>query len=74
MKSFELNQCSVCLSNYKEILDDNHHIVISSCGYPLCCDCADKISVSENKEYPRRRGNITAKAFKIMKFNADLQI
>ena len=37
MTFFEDNKCSVCLSSYKDILDDNLHIVIPSCGHPLCC-------------------------------------
>ena len=53
MKFYEDNKCSVCLSNYSEILDDNLHIVIPSCGHPLCCECADNISKSRKKECPR---------------------
>ena len=72
MKFFEDNQCSVCLSSYKEILDEDLHIVVPSCGHPLCCKCADNILVSEKKQCPRCRGNITAQSFRLMKFNADL--
>ena len=74
MKFFELNKCSVCLSKYIEILDNSFHIVIPSCGHPLCCACADNILKSTKKECPRCRGNITADSFNVMKFNDDLQI
>ena len=74
MKFFEDNKCSVCLSSYKEILDENHHIVVPSCGHPLCCECADNILMSTKKECPRCRGNITADSFNLMKFNADLEM
>ena len=70
---FKDNNCSVCLSSYKDILDDNHHIVVPSCGHPLCCDCADNI-LKSTKKCPRCRGNITADSFNLMKFNADLEI
>ena len=74
MKFFEDNKCSVCLSNYKEILDDDLHIVIPYCGHPLCCKCADNILKSEKNECPRCKENVTATSFNLMKFNADLQM
>ena len=74
MTFFEDNKCSVCLSSYKEMLDDNLHIVVPSCGHPLCCGCADNILKSTKKECPRCRGNITGDSFNLMKFNADLQM
>ena len=74
LKFFEDNKCSVCLNTYKEILDENLHIVIPSCGHPLCCGCADNIFMSTKKECPRCRGNITSDSFNLMKFNADLEI
>ena len=55
LKSFEDNNCSVCLSNYKEILDEDLHILIPSCGHPLCCNCADNILLSTKKECPQCR-------------------
>ena len=57
---FEENRCSVCLSNYKDLLEENLHIVVSSCGHPLCCKCADTILQNANKECPRCRGSINA--------------
>ena len=74
MKFFEDNKCSVCLSSYKEILDNNLHIVVSTCGHPLCCECTYNILVSEKKECPRCRGNLTAKSFSLLEFNADLEV
>ena len=74
MKFFEDNKCCVCLSTYKEILDNDLHIVVPSCGHPLCCECAYNILASEKKECPRCRGNLTAKSFNLMKFNADLGV
>ena len=69
---FEENICSVCLRSYKMILDEKLHIVIPSCGHPLCCVCADKLLVGEKKECPQCRRNLTADSFNLMKFNADL--
>ena len=74
MQFFEDNKCSVCLSSYIEVLDENRHIVIPSCGHPLCCACADNILMSEKKECPRCRGYITADSFNLMKFNVDLEM
>ena len=74
MKFFEDNKCSVCLSNYKQVLNDDLHIVIPSCGHPLCCGCADNVLMSERKLCPFCRGSITVDSFNIMKFKTDLQM
>ena len=74
IKLFVENKCSVCLSNYTEILDNDFHIVIPTCGHPLCCECADKILMSRKKECPRCRVNITVGSFNLMKFNAELEV
>ena len=71
---FEDNKCSVCLSSYNEVLDVNLHIVIPTCGHPLCCKCADNILKSTKKECPRCRGNISGDSFNLMKFNAELEM
>ena len=73
-KFFEENICSVCLRSYKMILDEKFHIVIPTCGHPLCCECADKLLVGEKKECPQCRRNFTAESFNLMKFNADLEL
>ena len=74
LKSFEENRCSVCLSNYKEIIEENYHIVVPSCGHPLCCKCADNILASAKKECPCCRGTLTLESFSLLKFNCDLKI
>ena len=74
LKFYQDKSCSVCLSNYKEILDDKLHILVPSCGHPLCCQCADEILLSEKKECPQCRGNITADSFELMKFNTDMMV
>ena len=74
LKLFVDNKCSVCLSNYKEILDEDLHIVIPKCGHPLCCKCADTLLLSVKKECPQCRGRVTSQSFNLMKFNADLEI
>ena len=74
VKGFEDKSCPVCLSNYKEILDDDLHIVIPTCGHPLCCKCADTLLLSVKKECPQCRGRVTSQSFNLMKFNADLEI
>ena len=74
MQYFEDNRCSVCLTTYKEIVDENVQIVFPICGHPLCCKCADNILKSTKKECPRCRGSITADSFNLMKFNADLKV
>ena len=71
---FEENRCSVCLSNYKELLEENLHIVVSSCGHPLCCKCADTILHSANKACPRCKECINAESFKLMRFNDNLEM
>ena len=70
---FQDKKCSVCLSNYKEILDEDLHIVVQSCGHPLCCKCAENVLQSK-KECPQCRKRITAESFSLMKFNADFKI
>ena len=74
MKFFEDKKCSVCLSIYKEILDEDLRIVAPSCGHPLCCKCADNILASNKKECPSCRGNIIPQSFHLMKFNEDLTV
>ena len=74
LKFFDDNKCSICLSTYKEILDDNFHIVASTCGHVLCCHCADNILKSKKKECPQCRENFTTTSFDLMIFNADLEI
>ena len=71
MKFFEYSKCSVYLSNYKEVFYEDLHIVVPSCGHPLCCKCADNVLVSAKIECPSCRENFTAESFDLMKFNED---
>ena len=43
MAFFDSNTCAVCLSTYREVLNDGLHIVVNECGHPYCC--ADKLVV-----------------------------
>ena len=74
MKFYDNNKCSVCLSDYKEIVDEDLHIVVPRCRITLCCKCADEISGSEKKECPSCGGNITTDSFELLKFNSDLEV
>ena len=42
-KLFNKNTCSVCLETFKEVLDDERHLVVTSCNHVLCCACLDNI-------------------------------
>ena len=74
MKLFVENKCAVCLSNYNEILKEDLHIVIPSCGHPLCCKCADGILSMAKKKCPRCKININSDSFNFMKFNTELEM
>ena len=74
LKQFKENKCSVCLSSYKEILDDKYHIVFPSCGHPLCCKCADEILTRSKKDCPQCREIVNLDSFNFMKFTNDLEI
>ncbi len=76
LKFFEENNCSICLRNYKEIIDEDNHIVVQSCGHPMCCVCADNLLKTEEKKCPRCRqlSIISAELFKLMEFNEDLEV
>ena len=75
MKFFLDNKCPVCLSEYKEIVDKDLHIVVPSCGHPLCCKCADELFlVTKKKNCPRCNGNINAQSFDVMKFDEELTV
>ena len=74
LKQFKENKCSVCLSSYKEILDDKYHIVVPFCGHPLCCKCADEILTRSKKDCPQCSEIVDLESFNLMKFNNDLEI
>ena len=64
----------MCLCNYKDIVDEDLHIVVPRCGHPLCCKCADDILNSGNKECPQCRGNITTDSFELLRINKELEV
>ena len=74
MKFFVENVCAVCLSNYNEILNEDLHIVIPSCGHPLYCKCADGILSMAKKKCPRCKININSDSFSLVKFNTELEM
>ena len=74
LKFFEDKTCSVCLNNYKEVLDEHLHIVVPTCGHPLCCKCADGVLNSQKKECPQCRAKVTIGSFNLMKFNSKLEV
>ena len=43
MEFFTQNSCPVCMASYKEIIEEDHHIVIPKCGHPICCVCCDEL-------------------------------
>ena len=42
-KLFNKNTCSVCLESFKEVLDDERHLVVTNCCHVFCCTCLDNI-------------------------------
>ena len=42
---FEENQCSGCLSNCKEIFENDLHIIIPYCGHLLCCESGAVVGI-----------------------------
>ena len=74
VKFFDKNSCPVCFGTYKEILDRKLHIVVPTCGHPLCCKCADNIVESISKQCPCCRRKLTSDSYNLMKFNADLEL
>ena len=48
-KLFNKNTCSVCLESFKEVLDDERHLVVTNCCHVFCCTCLDNI-LKERKD------------------------
>ena len=42
-KLFNENTCCICLETFKEVLDDERHLVITSCNNVLCCAWLDNM-------------------------------
>jgi len=74
MKFFTDNKCSKCFNSYKEILDNNLHILVPSCGHVLCCQCVDDIMKSNDKVCPSCGEIFTFESFVFMKLNDDLEV
>ena len=72
MTFFTQNCCPVCLASYKEVIEEDHHIVIPTCGHPVCCKCCDEI-LRNNGECSRCRDVFDKKMFDTMVFDINLQ-
>ena len=72
LKFFRNHNCCVCMETYKEIIDSDHHLVVPTCGHPLCCRCADKILLRK-PECPICKVKLTKGSFQMMVFNKDSQ-
>ena len=71
-KFFTGHNCSVCLRNYKEILDDGHHIVVADCCHVYCCSCLDEmIKSKDNKRCPECRRAFWPEDFSELLLNID---
>ena len=72
-KFFRENSCSVCASTFREILDENLHIVVSSCKHVICCKCADVILSNSKPVCPHCRRKLSSDSFELMMFNNKLE-
>ena len=71
-KFFTGHNCSVCLRNYKEILDDGHHIVVADCCHVYCCSCLDEmIKSKDNKRCAECRAAFWPEDFSELLLNID---
>ena len=70
---FTENKCPICMSTYKEIFEDDNHIVVPWCGHPVCCKCCDEIMRNDAK-CSRCRGVFFNFGFDTMKFDVNLEI
>ena len=75
MGYFNNNKCPVCMATYKEILENDRHIVIPKCGHPICCKCCDEtLRIKPNCPLGREDMDIWKKGeFVVMKFDTNLQ-
>ena len=69
---FTKNECSVCLCNYKDILEDDRHIVIPACGHPICCSCSDRMLRLDPK-CPLCREYMDVNTIEPMRFDLSLE-
>ena len=76
-KFFNKNTCSVCLETFKEVLDDDRHLVITSfsCNHVLCCACLD--SILKRKEpalCPMCKSELDPFAFDLVLLHVDFTV
>ena len=69
---FTENSCPVCMASYKEIIEEDHHIVIPPCGHPVCCKCCDEI-LRNNGQCSRCRDGFDIGKFDTMVYDLNLQ-
>ena len=72
MNFFTQNSCPVCLANYKEVIEEDHHIVIPACGHPICCKCCDELLRNDGR-CSICRDDYNIDEFDIMIFDINLQ-
>ena len=73
MEYFNNKKCPVCMASYKEILEDDQHVVIPQCGHPICCKCCDE-SLRNKPDCPLCREEMDIDKFDVMKFDINLQL
>ena len=73
MKFFYEKRCEVCFDSYQEVLKEYRHIVIPSCGHPLCCHCRDE-NLRTKPQCPFCNAKLNKYEFLVMKFDMNLQV
>ena len=69
---FTRNSCPVCMASYKEVVEEDHHIVIPACGHPICCKCCDELLCNDGR-CSICRNDYDFEEFDIMVFDINLQ-
>ena len=72
MNFFTQNSCPVCMASYKEVIEEDHHIVIPACGHPICCKCCDELLRNDGR-CSICRDDYDIEEFDIMVFDINLQ-
>ena len=72
MNFFTQNSCPVCMASYKEVIEEDHHIVIPACGHPICCKCCDEVLRNDGR-CSICRDDYDIDEFDIMIFDINLQ-
>ena len=75
MDFFNKNQCPVCMASYKEILQNDQHIIVQLCGHQVCCNCCDEIlRTNQNPKCPMCREGMDENELNVMMFDINLQV